>query len=153
MKQKQQTLAQPGFALWWLESQKIQPKPKSRRGEGGLNCRSKENTGDPSRSSVSSRAKLGKFKLRNHADSWRGLYGPQSPSFGWLKSRGSEKGNIMVPPASIDLVVEPLRLVFTIKTETQSWESLQPIYYHCYLYFSCLITLVCFCILLFLVDH
>lgn len=32
----------------------------------------------------------------------------------------------MVPRASVDLVVEPLRLVFTIKAETQSWESLQP---------------------------
>lgn len=37
------------------------------------------------------------FKLRVHADSWRGLAGLQRLNFSWLKSQGSEKVNIIIP--------------------------------------------------------
>ena len=128
-----QLLPKTGFnSRWWASSQKtLTTKPKTGRRQNLLLAVSKKNTGVFSKIVSSWTAMLSVYTY-----SWRGLGGRQSPGFSWLKSwEKVRKGQHHHPLGLVVLVVEPCRLIFPLK---QNWESLQSIYcLHC-CSFSCL---------------
>ena len=63
-----------------------------------------------------------KIRRKKEGASPRGSGSLQSPSFSELKSKGSEKIKIVTPQVAVDVVIQHVKLIFTIE---QNWEPLQ----------------------------